>query len=184
MVKLTRIYTRTGDAGQTALGNGARVSKTDLRIAAIGDVDETNAAIGVARLSAPPQIDSMLARLQNDLFDLGADLCVPLRNGETRLRIAPAHVERLEREIDRMNEALQPLASFILPGGCACSAHLHLARTVCRRAERTVIALAAQDDIGSSVLQYLNRLSDHLFVAARYANRDVGDILWTPGAGA
>lgn len=183
MVKLNRIYTKTGDCGQTGLGDGSRVSKTALRIAAIGDVDETNAAIGVARLHAGGDLDVMLMRIQNDLFDLGADLCVPAQAGDGGLRVVEAQVARLEREIDAMNADLSALTSFLLPGGTACAAHLHLARTVARRAERTTTALAERETVGTPVLHYLNRLSDHLFVAARFANRERGDILWRPGAG-
>ena len=182
MVKLNRIYTKTGNAGQTSLGDGARVDKTAPRIAAMGEVDEVNAAVGVARTAAPEEVDAMLARIQNDLFDLGADLCVPASEGETRLRVRDGHVERLEREIDAMNAGLAPLTSFVLPGGCPCAAHLHLARTVTRRAERTVVALADREAVGGPVLRYLNRVSDHLFVAARFVNaQGLGDVLWRPG---
>jgi cob(I)alamin adenosyltransferase len=182
MVKLNRIYTKTGDTGQTGLGDGTRVAKTALRIAAIGDVDEANAAIGVARLGAPVELDVMLKRIQNDLFDLGADLCVPQKEGEARLRITDGQVNRLEREIDAMNAALAPLTSFVLPAGNAAAAHLHLARTIVRRSERCVAALMEREPVGGAVLRYLNRLSDHLFVAARYANLEAGgDALWHPG---
>jgi len=190
MVKLNKIYTRTGDAGTTGLGTGARVDKDDPRIAAYGTVDETNSVIGLARLHLPPgseDIDAMLARIQNDLFDLGADLCVPDR-GEILpyepLRILPAQVERLEREIDQLNAELQPLKSFILPGGSAASAYLHLARTVSRRAERLMVTLAKNPDepVGKAALQYINRLSDFLFVAGRYVNdKGRADVLWVPG---
>lgn len=184
MVKLNRIYTKTGDGGQTGLGNGARVAKTDLRIVAIGEVDEANAAIGVARLAAFAALEKMLKRIQNDLFDLGADLCMPTVAGEPRLRVTPTQVARLEREIDAMNEDLPALTSFVLPGGCPAAAHLHLARAIVRRAERAVTALSVREPVGEPVLCYLNRLSDHLFVAARYANAKAdGDILWRPGAG-
>ena len=185
MVTLNRIYTKTGDKGETALGDGTRLSKTALRIEAFGTVDEANAAIGMARLHAQGEIDAMLARIQNDLFDLGADLCVPEdgRRAEGRLRIAPAQVERLEREIDAMNESLSPLKSFVLPGGTPLAAYLHLARTITRRAERLMVGLAEKEAVNPAALQYANRLSDHLFVAARFAN-DGGkkDVLWAPGA--
>ena len=188
MVVLNRIYTRTGDAGTTALGSGERRPKYDLRIAAYGTVDETNAAIGVARLhtASGGALDAMLARIQNDLFDLGADLCVPEKPGAQaeRLRIVPAQVERLERDIDSLNAALAPLTSFVLPGGTAAAAHLHLARTVCRRAERLCVELALREGevVNDSVIKYLNRLSDFLFVASRAENGDAGgDVLWVPG---
>jgi cob(I)alamin adenosyltransferase len=186
VVQLTRIYTRGGDRGQTSLGDGARVDKHDLRVAAYGTVDEANAAIGVARLHAPagdPEVDAMLARIQNDLFDLGADLCRPGAAGDGKLRIVDSQVERLEREIDRLNAALAPLDSFVLPGGSACAAHLHLARTVTRRAERLVSQLAGREPINPAALKYLNRLSDHVFVLARWVNdRGTRDVLWVPGA--
>lgn len=185
MVKLTRIYTRGGDTGETSLGSGARVSKHAKRVAAFGDVDEANAALGVARLHAPKEIDGLLERVQNDLFDVGADLCVPEdgRGGESALRVIAAQVERLEREIDGFNEKLEPLNSFVLPGGSAAAAHLHLARTVVRRAERSVTELAESEPVNPEVVRYLNRLSDLLFVLARHAN-DGGraDVLWKPGA--
>ena len=187
MVQLTRIYTRGGDAGATSLGDGERIPKNALRIEAIGAVDETNAAIGVARLAAAaaaPPVDRMLARMQNDLFDLGADLCVPEggRRDEGALRIVAAQVERLEQEIDAVNARLQPLQSFVLPGGTALAAQLHVARTVARRAERVVVALAATEAVNPEALKYLNRLSDHLFVLARHANGDgASDVLWVPG---
>jgi cob(I)alamin adenosyltransferase len=186
MVRLTRIYTRGGDAGQTSLGDGSRVDKHALRVEAYGTVDEANATLGVARLHAPTddrEIDAMLARIQNDLFDLGADLCRPGDPGDGKLRIADGQVERLEREIDRLNGALAPLDSFVLPGGTPCAAHLHLARTVTRRAERLVGALAARETVNPAALKYLNRLSDHLFVLSRWVNgRGAGDVLWVPGA--
>jgi cob(I)alamin adenosyltransferase len=190
MVVLNRIYTRTGDAGETALGSGERVSKSSLRIAAYGTTDETNAAIGLARIHLTPadaEVDAMLARIQNDLFDLGADLCVPDR-GEALpyepLRITEAQVERLEREIDRMNAELQPLRSFVLPGGTPGAAALHVARTVCRRAERLMVELAAQpgEPVGAPALKFINRLSDHLFVASRFVNdKGARDVLWVKG---
>jgi cob(I)alamin adenosyltransferase len=184
MVTLSKIYTKTGDSGETGLGDGSRVSKTSLRIAAIGAVDETNSAIGVARLDAEGDADAMLSRIQNDLFDLGADLSAPEdgRKAEGRLRVSGAQVERLEREIDTMNETLSPLTSFVLPGGTALAAHLHLARAIARRAEAAIVALAAKEKINDAALHYANRLSDHLFVMARTAN-DGGmrDVLWVPG---
>ena len=188
MVALTRIYTRSGDGGRTALVNGERRAKNDLRIEAYGTVDETNAAIGLARLhlASDPDTDAMLGRIQNDLFDLGADLATPAApaSGRQDLRVVDAQVDRLEREIDGMNEALQPLRSFVLPGGSAAAAHLHLARTVCRRAERLAVALADKpgETVSPAAVKYLNRLSDHLFVASRHVNgqgRD--DVLWVPG---
>jgi cob(I)alamin adenosyltransferase len=185
MVLLTRIYTRGGDAGETSLGDGARVPKHALRVAAIGTVDEANAAVGLARLHAAGEDDAMLARIQHDLFDLGADLCTPEdgRRGAGALRIVAAQVERLEAEIDAMNERLAPLNSFVLPGGSPCAAYLHLARTVSRRAERLVSELAAAEAVNPEALKYLNRLSDHLFVLSRHVNDDgAGDVLWQPGA--
>lgn len=185
MVRLTKIYTKTGDSGETGLGDGNRISKASLRIAAIGAVDETNSAVGVARLHADGDAGTMLARIQNDLFDLGADLSAPEdgRKAEGRLRIAETQVERLEREIDVMNEKLAPLTSFILPGGTALAAHLHLARAITRRAEAAIVALAAQEQINKAAARYANRLSDHLFVMARTANDSGrGDVLWVPGA--
>jgi len=187
MVRLTRIYTRGGDAGQTSLGDGSRVPKQALRVEAYGTVDEANAAIGLARLhtAAQPEPDAMLARIQNDLFDLGADLCTPEegRKAGGALRIDAAQVARLEREIDAMNAALRPLDSFILPGGSAAAAHLHVARTVARRAERLVCALAAEEPVNPEAIKYLNRLSDHLFVLGRRLNENgAADVLWQPGA--
>ncbi len=190
MVVLNKIYTRTGDAGTTALGSGERVPKHALRIAAYGTVDETNASIGMARVhlgNALPGLDGKLIRIQNDLFDLGADLCVPevARKGKQEpLRVSDAQVQRLEDEIDEMNSELQPLRSFVLPGGSPASAALHVARTVCRRAERLMVELAAQpgEVVGEPALKYVNRLSDFLFVAGRYANdRGKSDVLWVPG---
>jgi len=187
MVRLTRIYTRGGDQGETSLTGGARVKKSSLRIEAIGTVDEANAIIGIARLRtvgshAMAGPDTMLARIQNDLFDLGADLSTPAGD-EGALRIAAKQVERLEHEIDSLNASLQPLDSFVLPGGTELAAALHLARTVVRRAERAAAALAEQEAVSAEALKYLNRLSDHLFVLARMAN-DQGrsDVLWRPGA--
>ena len=194
MVKLNKIYTRTGDDGTTGLGTGKRVPKYDLRVEAYGAVDETNATLGIARLhlSGEPLLDGMLVRIQNDLFDLGADLCVPPAANEepgASLRIVPAQVTRLEDDIDTLNAELSPLTSFVLPAGTAASAHLHLARTVCRRAERIMVALSHQGEgtlgegaVGAPALHYVNRLSDLLFVAARYANaRGAADVLWVPG---
>jgi cob(I)alamin adenosyltransferase len=185
MVKLTRIYTRGGDAGETSLGDGARVPKSDLRIEAIGTIDEANAAIGMARVHTDGATDAMLGRIQNDLFDLGADLCVPEGDdtNKNRLRIATSQVERLEREIDALNAELAELNSFVLPGGVPAAAALHLARTVARRAERLIVALAARDTINPHAVAYINRLSDHLFVLARHLNdRGARDVLWKPGA--
>jgi cob(I)alamin adenosyltransferase len=187
MVVLNRIYTRTGDDGTTALGNGQRRPKHDLRVAAYGTVDETNAAIGLVRLHLADhqQIDAMLGLIQNDLFDLGADLAVPEREGKAeRLRVVPSQVDRLERDIDTLNEHLAPLTSFVLPGGTPAAAHLHLARTVCRRAERIIAELAGrpEETVNSAALRYMNRLSDFLFVASRAANGNgAGDVLWVPG---
>jgi cob(I)alamin adenosyltransferase len=182
MVRLTRIYTKGGDKGRTSLGNGRRVVKHDPRVEAYGTVDEANAAIGLARLHIAPEADEMLGRIQNDLFDLGADLCQPDR-APGALRIVEAQVERLEHEIDGMNAALQPLESFILPGGLPAAAHLHLARTVARRAERAITALAEALPVNPVAIKYINRLSDHLFVLSRYLNeRGAKDVLWRPGA--
>lgn len=190
MVVLNRIYTRTGDDGTTALGTGERRKKHDLRIAAYGTVDETNAALGMARLAtaAEPALDAMLARIQNDLFDLGADLCMPGEAGKgpggARLAVTEEQVARLEREIDTLNADLAPLRSFVLPGGTPAAAALHVARTVCRRAERLMAELAERpgETVSGPALKYVNRLSDFLFVAARWANgRGAGDVLWQPG---
>ena len=185
MVKLTRIYTRGGDKGKTSLGDGARVPKHTLRVAAYGTVDEANAAIGIARLHADAPADEMLGRIQNDLFDLGADLCTPEdgRRAAGALRIVAAQVERLEHEIDTMNAALRPLDSFILPGGTPAAAYLHLARTIIRRAERLVSELTRSEPVNPEALKYLNRLSDHLFVLGRRVNDGgASDVLWRPGA--
>jgi cob(I)alamin adenosyltransferase len=190
MVTLNRIYTRTGDAGLTRLATGEPVSKASLRVEAYGGVDETNACLGLARLhlADDPWLDGVLGRIQNDLFDLGADLATP-ETGETPawepLRIVQAQVDRLEAEIDRMNAELSPLTSFVLPAGSPAAAHLHLARTVCRRAERSCVALAGLEGevVSPEAVKYLNRLSDLLFVAARWANgKGEADVLWTPGA--
>jgi cob(I)alamin adenosyltransferase len=189
VVVLNRIYTRTGDDGTTALGTGDRRKKYDLRIACYGTVDETNAAIGLARLYTvgDGDLDPVLARIQNDLFDLGADLCSPGRGKGpegARLTVTEAQVARLEAEIDHLNAELAPLRSFVLPGGTPAAAHLHLARTICRRAERMMVELADQagEEVSAVAIQYVNRLSDLLFVASRHANqKGVGDVLWVPG---
>ncbi|MFY0597118.1 MAG: cob(I)yrinic acid a,c-diamide adenosyltransferase [Cognatishimia sp.] len=188
MVVLNKIYTRTGDKGTTALGNGDRVSKHDSRVNAYGTSDELNAFVGVARLAAQGAMDERLALIQNDLFDLGADLCRPdiAKDAEAEyppLRMVEAQVQRLETEIDEMNADLSPLRSFILPGGSALSAHLHVCRTVARRAERLATELAGDVDVNAHVITYLNRLSDWFFVAARVANENgENDVLWVPGA--
>ncbi len=185
MVKLTKIYTRGGDAGETSLGDGARVGKDSLRVEAYGTVDEANATVGLARLHTDGLADEILSRVQNDLFDLGADLCRPGdgRKGAGGLRVSAGQVERLEEEIDRLNADLAPLESFVLPGGTAAAAHLHQARTVARRAERLTVALAKQEAVNGEVVKYLNRLSDLLFVMARHCNEGgARDVLWTPGA--
>jgi cob(I)alamin adenosyltransferase len=190
MVVLNKIYTRSGDAGTTALGNGERVAKHGLRIAAYGTVDEANASVGMARVhlaGGDPDVDAMLLRIQNDLFDLGADLCVPDRGEKLDyepLRVSDAQVERLEQEIDQMNAELKPLRSFVLPGGTPAAAALHVSRTVSRRAERLMVELAAMPDepVSSAALKYINRLSDFFFVASRYVNdRGKSDVLWVPG---
>ncbi|WP_370676489.1 cob(I)yrinic acid a,c-diamide adenosyltransferase [Pleomorphomonas sp. PLEO] len=189
MVRLNRIYTRTGDDGSSGLSTGERRPKDDVRFEAIGNVDETNAAVGVARLhiSEYPDLDLMLSAIQNDLFDLGADLATPEAEEPPAfepLRILPIQVERLEKEIDYLNRGLAPLTSFVLPGGSTAAAQLHVARTVCRRAERTAVTLArtAGEQVNPEAVRYLNRLSDFLFVASRWAN-DLGgrDVLWVPG---
>jgi cob(I)alamin adenosyltransferase len=195
MVRLNVIYTRTGDAGETGLGDGSRRPKTDPRVAAMGDVDETNCTIGLARFAAQgasdatlASIEATLARIQNDLFDLGADLSLPPQPGEApgnALRIARSQVVALEHAIDALNARLEPLRSFVLPAGRAAAAALHQARAVCRRAERTLVALASieGEEVGEAALAYVNRLSDYLFVAARAANDDGrADVLWVPGA--
>jgi cob(I)alamin adenosyltransferase len=194
MVQLTRIYTRGGDAGKTSLGRGERVDKHDLRVEAYGTTDEANSILGLARQAivrsdADPKLaeaDAMLGRIQNDLFDLGADLCTPegkTRRDEQALRVVPSQTERLEREIDAMNAELKPLSSFILPGGSEVASWLHLGRTVARRAERCMTALAAREAINPEAIKYINRLSDHLFVLARRLNDNgAGDVLWIPGA--
>jgi cob(I)alamin adenosyltransferase len=190
MVVLSKIYTRTGDKGTTALGSGERVPKHALRISAYGTVDETNATIGMVRVhlgTAEPALDAQLVRIQNDLFDLGADLCVPDRGEKLEyepLRISAGQVKRLEEEIDAMNTELKPLRSFVLPGGTPAATALHVARTVSRRAERLMVELAedANEPVGAEALKYINRLSDYLFVASRYVNdRGRSDVLWVPG---
>jgi cob(I)alamin adenosyltransferase len=189
MVTLNRIYTRTGDQGQTRLATGETVQKFDLRVEAYGAVDELNAVVGLVRLAGAGDLDPMLGRIQNELFDLGADLATPERPGKPlgfeALRIIDSQVDRLEQEIDALNADLSPLTSFILPGGTPAATHLHLARTVCRRAERIAVRLAAQEGeaVRPAALKYLNRLSDLLFVMSRWANgRGAGDVLWAPGA--
>ena len=188
MVVLSKIYTRTGDGGETALGDGTRTVKHSARVETYGTVDEVNATVGLARLHAAGEMDARLAAIQNDLFDLGADLCRPDIAGDEAaehppLRVTPEQVERLEREIDAMNEALEPLRSFVLPGGTALAAHLHLCRTVARRAERLAVGLATVEVLNEAGLRYLNRLSDWFFVASRIANDDGrADVLWVPGA--
>jgi len=189
LVKLNKIYTRTGDDGTTGLVDGSRLSKDDIRVRAYGDVDETNSVIGLVRLHLENRrLDDMLARIQNDLFDLGADLATPLPkknepDSEYALRMVPAQASRLESELDALNADLEPLTSFVLPGGSPPAAYLHQARTVCRRAERVCVALMREDAVNPHALTYLNRLSDFLFVAARWCN-DSGksDIQWVPGA--
>lgn len=184
-VRLDRIYTRGGDAGQTSLGDGSRVPKTGARVEAFGAVDEANATLGLARLHVDGEADAILARVQNDLFDVGADLCVPLPGRPGGLRMTDGQVARLEREIDALNDGMAPLTSFVLPGGTAGAAFLHLARTVARRAERRVLGLmeAEGEAVNAAVLRYLNRLSDLLFVLSRHVNeRGAADVLWVPGA--
>lgn len=187
MVVLSKIYTRTGDKGDTALGNGARVAKYSARVTAYGTVDEANSTLGLARLHATGEMDAALARIQNDLFDLGADLCTPdmARDAQAEyppLRMVTSQVVRLETEIDAMNARLTPLRSFILPGGSALAAYLHLSRTVARRAERETVHLASLEEVNPEAVKYLNRLSDWLFVAGRIANDDgKSDVLWVPG---
>ena len=186
MVQLTRIYTRGGDKGRTSLGDGSRVDKHHARVEAYGTVDEANAVIGLARLHLEGEAEAMLGRIQNDLFDLGGDLCIPPKEGEAEgqaLRIQDSQVEGLEREIDALNAELKPLNSFVLPGGSPAAAWLHLARTVVRRAERATTRLAEAEPVNAAVVRYLNRLSDHLFVLARWSNgKGAKDVLWKPGA--
>lgn len=188
MVVLNKIYTKTGDAGETALGNGARVAKHSMRVTAYGTVDEANATVGLARLHSEGDMDARLSMIQNDLFDLGADLCRPEMEKDAEaeyppLRMASTQVDRLEAEIDEMNGALEPLRSFILPGGSPLAAQLHLCRTVSRRAERLTVELATMESVNPAAVKYLNRLSDWFFVASRVANNDgKDDVLWVPGA--
>jgi cob(I)alamin adenosyltransferase len=187
MVFLSRIYTKSGDGGETGLGDGTRVPKDSPRVEAFGQVDELNAVLGLVLANCPDCPEAAVLRgIQNDLFDVGADLCVPASGAEEPgkcLRVTPAQAERLERAIDRLNENLRPLESFVLPGGAPAAAWLHLARTVCRRAERAVVTLARGERINPRVIVYLNRLSDYLFVLARVANGNgTGDVLWVPGA--
>jgi len=188
VVVLSKIYTRTGDKGDTALGDGTRRAKNDLRVTAYGTTDELNATVGLARLHATGDLDAELALIQNDLFDLGADLCRPDLAGDAKaefppLRVTPAQTERLEKSIDAMNTDLRPLRSFVLPGGSPLAAHLHLCRTVARRAERLTVELSAGEEVNPAVLTYLNRLSDWFFVASRAANNaGEADVLWVPGA--
>jgi cob(I)alamin adenosyltransferase len=194
VIKLTRIYTKGGDKGLTSLGRGGRVPKHDLRVEAYGTVDEANSAIGIARAVIArtikkdrrrADVEAMLARIQNDLFDLGADLCTVMgrtKKDRPALRIVASQTERLEREIDTMNGSLAPLTSFILPGGSEAAAHLHLARTIARRAERRITALAAKEPVNPEAIKYINRLSDHLFVLGRRLNENgAADVLWVPG---
>lgn len=184
MVLLSKIYTKAGDKGRTSLGDGARVSKHSLRIESIGQVDEVNTIIGLCRLHTSGESDILLAKIQNDLFDLGADLCIPGQAPE-KLAITPNHITTLEQALDAHNDQLSPLRSFVLPGGTPLSAHLHQARTVTRRAERTLCAVMENETVNECALQYLNRLSDLLFVLARYFNdKGQGDILWQPGKNA
>ena len=185
MVTLSKIYTRGGDKGKTSLGGGKRVAKHSLRVSAYGTSDEANAVIGIARLHSEGEADAMLARIQNDLFDLGADLCTPPESErkDGALRVTRAQVKRLEVEIDAMNETLEPLNSFVLPGGTAAGAQLHLARTVVRRCERLLTELATIESVSEEALKYTNRLSDHLFVLSRHVNGGGKlDVLWEPGA--
>ncbi|WP_375593295.1 cob(I)yrinic acid a,c-diamide adenosyltransferase [Algihabitans albus] len=185
MVQLTRIYTRGGDKGKTSLSSGKRVAKHDPRVAAYGTVDEANATLGLARLHCGPEADAVLARIQNDLFDLGADLATPddVELEYEPLRIVESQVVWLEQQIDRLNAELEPLTSFVLPGGSPASAYLHLGRTVTRRAEREITALAEREAVGSEAVRYVNRLSDLLFVMARHENEQGRmDVLWVPGA--
>ena len=182
MVKIDRVVTRGGDGGETSLGDGSRVAKDDLRVEAYGTVDEANAVIGVLRLHADAAADAMLARIQNDLFDVGSDLCVPGEAGD-RLRLTEAPALRLEAEIAAMTKALPPLDSFVLPGGKPASAHAHVARTIVRRAERLVVALSRVEEVNPAVIRFLNRLSDHLFVLGRHLNDNgAADVKWVPGA--
>ena len=183
MIKLNKIYTKTGDGGDTALGDGERVLKDSLRVSAYGNVDELNASIGIITLYANTELKRKLKNIQNDLFDIGADLCVPIsEKNKDRLRLSTNQIETLELEIDEMNSMLEPLNSFVLPGGCRSATFLHMARTICRRAERSVVSLRSQEEINNNTLIYLNRLSDWLFVASRVENQEnSSEVLWAPG---
>ena len=183
MIKLNKIYTKTGDGGDTALGDGERVLKDSLRVSAYGNVDELNASIGIITLYANTELKRKLKNIQNDLFDIGADLCVPISDkNKDRLRLSTNQIETLELEIDEMNSILEPLNSFVLPGGCRSATFLHMARTICRRAERSVVSLRSQEKINDNTLVYLNRLSDWLFVASRVENQENStEVLWSPG---
>ena len=183
MIKLNKIYTKTGDGGDTALGDGERVLKDSLRVSAYGNVDELNASIGIITLYANTELKRKLKNIQNDLFDIGADLCVPIsEKNKDRLRLSKNQIETLELEIDKMNSILEPLNSFVLPGGCRSATFLHMARTICRRAERSVVSLRSQEKINDNTLVYLNRLSDWLFVASRVENQEnSSEVLWAPG---
>ena len=183
MIKLNKIYTKTGDGGNTALGDGERVLKDSLRVSAYGNVDELNASIGIITLYANTELKRKLKNIQNDLFDIGADLCVPIsEKNNDRLRLSKNQIEALEQEIDEMNSILKPLNSFVLPGGCRSATFLHMARTICRRAERSVVSLKSKEKINGNTLVYLNRLSDWLFVASRVENQEnSSEILWAPG---
>ena len=183
MIKLNKIYTKTGDGGDTALGDGQRVLKDSLRVSAYGNVDELNASIGIITLYANTELKRKLKNIQNDLFDIGADLCVPIsEKNKDRLRLSANQIETLELEIDEMNSILEPLNSFVLPGGCRSATFLHMARTICRRAERSVVSLKSKEQINGNTLVYLNRLSDWLFVASRVENQEnSSEVLWAPG---
>ena len=183
MIKLNKIYTKTGDGGDTALGDGERVLKDSLRVSAYGNVDELNASIGIITLYANAELKRKLKNIQNDLFDIGADLCVPIsEKNKDRLRLSTNQIETLELEIDEMNSILEPLNSFVLPGGCRSATFLHMARTICRRAERSVVSLRSKENINDNTLVYLNRLSDWLFVASRVENQEnSSEVLWAPG---
>ena len=183
MIKLNKIYTKTGDGGDTALGDGERVLKDSLRVSAYGNVDELNASIGIITLYANTELKRKLKNIQNDLFDIGADLCVPISvKNKDRLRLSINQIKTLELEIDEMNSILEPLNSFVLPGGCRSATFLHMARTICRRAERSVVSLRLKEEINDNTLVYLNRLSDWLFVASRVENQEnSSEVLWAPG---
>ena len=183
MIKLNKIYTKTGDGGDTALGDGERVLKDSRRVTAYGNVDELNASIGIITLYANTELKRKLKNIQNDLFDIGADLCVPIsEKNKDRLRLSTNQIETLELEIDEMNSILEPLNSFVLPGGCRSATFLHMARTICRRAERSVVSLRSKEKINDNTLVYLNRLSDWLFVASRVENQEnSSEVLWAPG---